>query len=76
MRGLGRLVRRVAAGEELVITRAGVPVARMVPIERPARRTLGVDRGRFEIPEDFDAPLPEEVVYAEAKREIAEKSSR
>jgi antitoxin (DNA-binding transcriptional repressor) of toxin-antitoxin stability system len=76
VRGLGRLVRRVAAGEELVITRAGVPVARMVPIERPARRTLGVDRGRFEIPEDFDAPLPEEVVYAEAKREIAEKSSR
>ena len=59
---LSRLLRRIAAGEEIVIARAGVPVARLVPVERPARRTLGVDRGRFELPEDFDAPLPEEVL--------------
>lgn len=59
---LSRLVRRVAAGEEIVIARAGVPVARLVPLEKPRRRVLGVDEGRFEVPEDFDAPLPEEVL--------------
>jgi prevent-host-death family protein len=57
-----RLIRRVVAGEEIVIARAGVPVVRLVPIEPPVRRTLGVDRGRFEVPEDFDAPLPEDVL--------------
>jgi prevent-host-death family protein len=59
---LSRLLRRVAAGEEIVIARAGVPVARLVPVEhRPARR-FGIDRGRFEVPEDFDAPLPDAVL--------------
>jgi prevent-host-death family protein len=59
-----RLLRRVAAGEEIVITRAGEPVARLVPLEQPRQRELGRDRGVFEVPEDFDAPLPEEVVRA------------
>lgn len=56
-----RLLQRVAAGEEIVIARAGQPVARLVPIERPARRIFGMDRGLFELPRDFDAPLPDEV---------------
>lgn len=59
---LSRLVRRVAAGEEIVIARAGVPVARLVPVEKPSCRLLGVDRGRFEVPDDFDEPLPEELL--------------
>jgi prevent-host-death family protein len=59
-----RLLRRVAGGEEIVITRAGEPVARLVPLEHPRRRELGRDRGVFEVPEDFDAPLPEDVVRA------------
>jgi prevent-host-death family protein len=59
---LSRLLRRVAAGEEIVIARAGRPIARLVPI-RPGRiRELGIDRGLFEVPPDFDAPLPEEVL--------------
>ena len=59
---LSRLLRRVAMGEEIVISRAGEPVARLVPIERGTQRQLGIDAGRFEVPEDFDAPLPESVL--------------
>jgi prevent-host-death family protein len=53
------LLRRVAEGEEVVITRSGEPVARLVPVRRRARRTFGADRGVFEVPEDFDDPLPD-----------------
>jgi prevent-host-death family protein len=61
-RQLSDLLRRVAAGEEFVITRAGRPVARLVPIEPKPRRIIGQDEGLFTIPEDFDAPLPPEVL--------------
>jgi prevent-host-death family protein len=56
---LSELLRRVAAGEEVIIARSGTPVARLVPIETPARRLLGLDEGLYEVPEDFDAPLPD-----------------
>jgi antitoxin (DNA-binding transcriptional repressor) of toxin-antitoxin stability system len=39
-------------------------VARLVPFEGSGRRELGRDRGLFEVPDDFDAPLPEEVLRA------------
>lgn len=57
---LSRLLARVSMGEEVVITNRGEPVARLVPIP-PKRRRLGMDRGRFTIPDDFDAPLPDEL---------------
>ncbi|HSG40422.1 MAG TPA: type II toxin-antitoxin system Phd/YefM family antitoxin [Thermoanaerobaculia bacterium] len=59
---LSRLLLRVAGGEEIVIARAGKPVARLVPIEPKPQRVLGQDDGLFEVPEDFDAPLPDEVL--------------
>jgi prevent-host-death family protein len=61
---LSRLLRRVAAGEEVLISRAGRPVARLVPVKERKPRQLGLDRALFEVPEDFDAPLPEEVLRA------------
>lgn len=61
---LSRLLQRVAAGEEIIISRAGKPVAKLVPIQRETRRVLGRDRGLFEVPGDFDAPLPPEVLEA------------
>jgi prevent-host-death family protein len=62
---LSRLLSRVAAGEEVVIARAGKPIARLVPFRKPKRkRTLGLDKGLFEIPEDFDAPLPKDLLAA------------
>lgn len=59
---LSKLLRRVAAGEEVVIARAGKPVARLIPVETRPRRVFGMDRGRFEVPDDFNAPLPEDVL--------------
>jgi prevent-host-death family protein len=62
---LSRLLVRVAAGEEVVIAKGGRPVARLVPFHRPSRdRIAGQDRGRLRIAEDFDAPLPEEILRA------------
>jgi prevent-host-death family protein len=57
---LSRLLRLVAAGQEVLITNGGEPVARLVPAAAPApRRTLGLDRGLVRVADDFDAPLPE-----------------
>lgn len=56
-----QLLRRVEAGEEIVIAKAGRPVARLVPVKAGPPRGLGSDRGTFAVPEDFDAPLPAEV---------------
>lgn len=60
---LSRLLQRVAAGEEIVIAKAGRPIARLVPVSKTAgRRALGQDAGLFEVPEDFDAPLPDTIL--------------
>jgi prevent-host-death family protein len=59
---LSRLLRRVAAGEEIVITSGGEPVARLVSAEPTKERILGADKGRFVVPDDFDAPLPDDVI--------------
>lgn len=56
---LSRLLLLVEAGEEVVILRGRDPVARLVPIAAPTR-LLGEDRGRYEVPDDFDAPLSDE----------------
>jgi prevent-host-death family protein len=61
---LSRLLEDVAAGEEIVITRRGEQVATLVPVRRPKIRRLGIDRGRFVVPEDFDSPLPKELLAA------------
>ena len=56
---LSQLLLRVAAGEEIVIARAGKPIAKLVPLGERRPRVLGTDRGRLEVPDDFDAPLDE-----------------
>ena len=56
---LSRILQRVAQGEEVTIARAGVPVARLVPAHGEQNtRPLGMDRDSIRIAEDFDAPLP------------------
>ncbi len=57
---LSRLLREVAAGEEVVIERDGTPVARLVVIE-PRKPEFGFDRGNVWIADDFDDPLPPEI---------------
>lgn len=59
---LSSLLRRVLLGEQVVITKAGKPVAKLVPIEakRP-RFTIGSAKGEFVVPDDFNDPLPKEI---------------
>jgi prevent-host-death family protein len=62
---LSRLVERAEAGEEIVIARAGKPAAKLVPLTKArGRRKLGLLDGKFQIPDDFNAPLPESVIRA------------
>lgn len=56
---LSRLVDEVSQGEEIIIAKAGKPMARLSPFRaRAKRRRLGPMAGQFSVPEDFDAPLP------------------
>ena len=60
---LSRLLGRVERGEEVIIARAGRPVARLLPFDAsPSLPTFGVDQGRFVVPEDFNGPLPDDVL--------------
>ncbi len=60
---LSRLLARVEAGEEVLISRAGQPVARLVPARKPrGRRRAGRFVGKGRIADDFNAPLPSEVL--------------
>ncbi len=74
---LSRLLQRVAAGEEITIANRGTPVARLVPARRPKwRRELGIDRGRVKISEDFDAPLPPQILAGFLGQEELPKKNR
>jgi prevent-host-death family protein len=63
---LSRLLSRVELGEEIVISNRGVPVAKLVPFQTSLdrRSSLGRDRGKFKVPDNFNAPLPEEILKA------------
>jgi prevent-host-death family protein len=60
---LSRLVEEAAKGEEIVIAKAGVPRARLVALPRQKRiRRPGGAKGRIWISDDFDAPLPADLL--------------
>ncbi len=63
---LSRLLARVAKGEEIVIAKAGKPLARLVPFATPLRMrdALDVYKGQIWIAPDFDAALPDDVLDA------------
>jgi prevent-host-death family protein len=62
---LSKLVKRAESGEEVVIARAGKPVAKLVPLTKLGkRRRLGLLDGKFKIPEDFNALMPDPIVRA------------
>ena len=54
-----RIMRQVEQGEEVLIARGGVVIARIVPERAPRRFQIGRDAGKGKIADDFDAPLPE-----------------
>lgn len=60
---LSRLLERVAMGEEIVLAKAGRPVAKLVPIvPEVSERAPGSARGDVWVAPDFDGPLPDEVL--------------
>ena len=60
---LSKLIELTQAGEEVIIAKAGKPLAKLVPLDqRQAKRRLGLLDGRLCIPDDFNAPLPDEVL--------------
>ena len=60
-----RLLDRAQEGEEILIAKAGKPVARLGPLAaQTKKRRLGLLQGRFRIPDNFNEPLPEEVLAA------------
>ncbi|MGC4027258.1 MAG: type II toxin-antitoxin system prevent-host-death family antitoxin [Steroidobacteraceae bacterium] len=62
---LSRLVDQAAAGTDVIIARGGKPVARLTALEAPERKILfGLLKGRVKVAEDFDAPLPPDVLAA------------
>jgi len=59
---LSRLLAKVAMGEEVIIAKAGKPVAKLVPIEEGRRKfQFGSAKGEFVVPDDFNDPLPKEI---------------
>lgn len=60
---LSRLLERVAAGEEVVIAKAGKPIAKLIPFAAPRKRVLGLDAGKIWIAPDFDE-LPADLLAA------------
>ena len=59
---LSRIIDEVAAGSEVIIAKAGKPVAKLVRLDDQAkRRVLGSAKGEFTVPDDFNDPLPKEI---------------
>lgn len=60
---LSRLLVQAGEGEEIIIAKAGKPIARLVPIkERVLRRQPGSAKGQVAVVADFNAPLPEPIL--------------
>lgn len=60
---LSRIVEEVAAGKEVVIAKAGKPMARLVPMKQGiTKKHLGLLKGKIKIPPDFNEPLPETIM--------------
>lgn len=60
-----KLIKKAIAGEEIIIARSGKPVAKLVPFQKPGRdRVPGSAKGKVFISQDFDAPLPDDLLKA------------
>jgi len=60
---LSKLIKLAIEGEEVIIAKAGKPVAKLVPfVEKSTERELGFLKGKIELRDDIDEPLPEEII--------------
>ena len=63
---LSDLVDQASRGETVIIAKAGTPLAKLVPLAGAAKRKLvfGLMKGKIRIADDFDAPLPDDILAA------------
>jgi prevent-host-death family protein len=60
-----KLLHRAVLGDEIIITKAGVPMVKLVPVyATKGKRPLGFYRGQIWMADDFDAPLPNDILAA------------
>jgi prevent-host-death family protein len=60
---LSKLINQVIAGEEIIVAKSGKPVAKIVPLEKPIQdRKPGSAKGKIIISDDFDSPLPDDIL--------------
>jgi prevent-host-death family protein len=60
---LSRLLQQALEGEEVIIKRAGRPLVKLTPLQgAPFRRRIGTAKGEFVVPDDFNDPLPDEIL--------------
>lgn len=58
-----KLIERVRRGEEIIVAKAGKPVAKLLPIAQGAQvRVPGSARGKITMADDFEAPLPDDIL--------------
>lgn len=58
-----QLINKALAGEEVIIRKGQIPVVRLVPVEQPLKnRVMGQYEGQGYVADDFDAPLPPEIL--------------
>jgi len=58
-----KLISQAIAGEEIIIAKSGKPVAKLVPFEKPpGDRKPGSAKGKITMSDDFDAPLPDDIL--------------
>ena len=62
---LSQLVDKAAAGEDVVVSRNGKPIVRITRLQEARRRVrFGLLKGKVKIAEDFDSPMPDDVITA------------
>ena len=62
---LSQIVKQVLSGEEVIIAKSGKPAVKMIPIHPiPTDRVPGSAKGTIEIKDNFDDPLPEDILKA------------
>ena len=68
---LSELVEQASRGETVVIAKSGTPMAKLVPLSYGPKRKIkfGLMKGKIEIADDFDAPLPDDILAAFEGRE-------
>ena len=60
---LSRIAEDVAAGEEIIVAKAGKPKMKLIPIDNSKKKIIfGALKGKINISEDFDAPLPQTII--------------